>query len=163
METTMTQPNYTSSITANISPLEATERISRVADWWTANITGPSGTSGDAFKISWGETWLALSVAELVPGKKIEWLVTDCNLGFIQDKKEWKDTRIVFDITSEGKETTVKMTHVGLVPSVECYGACETGWNFYILESLQGLLRENKGLPDMRGKRRTENQVAGAA
>lgn len=157
----MAGQDYTASITANILSLEATNRIGRVADWWTAKITGPSNKVGDAFNINWGETWLDISVVELEPGKRVAWLVIDCNLGFIQNKKEWKDTRIVFDITSNGAETKVKMTHFGLVPSVECYGACETGWNFYILESLQNLLHENQGFPDMRGKReRAKNAEA---
>ena len=34
------------SITANVTPHEAAERISRVADWWTANLTGAVGKVG---------------------------------------------------------------------------------------------------------------------
>lgn len=156
----MAAQDYSSSITANISAVEATNRISRVADWWSVKATGPSSKTGDAFNINWGDTWLDISVAELVPGKKVIWFVTDCNLGFIEDKKEWKGTRIVFDISSNGAETTVTMTHVGLRPSVECYGVCETGWNFYILESLQNLLKDNRGFPDQRGKRGSATKVA---
>jgi hypothetical protein len=78
-----------------------------------------------------------------------------CNLHFIEDKKEWKDTQVVFDISSDGSTTAVTMTHAGLVPGVECYDACKKGWDFYILESLQKLLRENKGIPD--GQRRQES------
>ena len=156
----MTGQDYTSSITANVSAQEATTRINRVADWWTAKVTGHSSKVGDAFKLDWGETWVDMRVVELNLGKRLVWLVTDCNLGFIQDKKEWKDTQVIFDITSNGAETTVKMTHVGLKPTVECYETCEKGWNFYILESLQNLLKENSGFPDMRGKRGNAEKTA---
>jgi len=156
----MTGQDYSSSITANITAQQATERISRVADWWTAHVTGDSTKVGDAFTVRWGDTFLDFKVVELTPAKRVEWLVTDCNLSFIEDKKEWKDTRVVFEISSSGNETTVKMTHVGLLPSVECYNTCEKGWNFYILESLQNLLNVNQGFPDMQGKRKRAEQVA---
>ena len=39
------------------------------------------------------------------------------------------------------------MTHVGLVPGIECYEDCEKGWDFYIKESLFKFLTEGKGLP----------------
>ncbi len=156
----MTGQSYTSSITANISALEATDRINRVTDWWTSKVIGQSSKIGDTFKLDWGSTWVEMRVAELEPGRKVAWVVTDCHLGFINDKKEWKDTQIVFDISSNGSDTTVKMTHVGLLPSVECYDVCQTGWNFYILESLQNFLKTNQGFPDQRGRREASERVA---
>ena len=159
----MTGQDYTSSITANITAQQATERINDVAGWWTASVTGASAKVGDAFTVRWGETFVDFTVAELNPGERVAWLVTDCNLTFVEDMKEWKDTRVVFDISSHGNETTVKMTHAGLAPGVECYSACEKGWNFYILESLQNLLDENQGFPDMRGKRESAEKVAAGA
>ena len=70
----MSAQNFTSSITANISPLEATKRVCRVPDWWTAKTSGPSSKVGDAFNINWGETWLDISVAELEPEAFQSWL-----------------------------------------------------------------------------------------
>jgi Activator of Hsp90 ATPase homolog 1-like protein len=151
----MTGQDYSASITANITAQEAAARISRVTDWWTASFTGASSKVGDTFTLCWGDTFVDFAVLELVPSKKIVWRVTDCNLHFIEDKNEWKDTQVVFDISSDGSSTAVTMTHAGLVPGVECYNACKKGWDFYILESLQKLLRENKGIPD--GQRRQES------
>ena len=149
----MTGQSYSSSITANIPAAEAAERICRVAEWWTASVTGNSSREGDSFKLLWGDTFVDFTVAEVIPAEKIVWQVTDCNLAFISDKKEWKGTQVVFEISSSGDSTTVTMTHIGLMPHVECYETCNKGWNFYITESLQNLLRENVGFPDMRGKR----------
>lgn len=148
----MTGRDYSASVTANITAAEATERINRVADWWTASFTGASERVGDAFTVRFGETFVDFAVVEHVPGRRIVWRVTDCNLHFIGDKKEWKDTRVVFDISSNGPATTVTMTHAGLVPGIECYENCEKGWDFYVGESLQKLLTENQGIPD--GRRR---------
>jgi len=151
--------DYSASITANITAQEAAERISRVADWWTRSFTGAARKVGDAFLVRFGETFVEFAVVELVPARRIVWQVTDCNLHFIADKKEWKDTRVVFEISSDGPAATVTMTHVGLVPGVECYESCEKGWDFYVRQSLQKLLTENQGIPD--GRRRQE--IAGKA
>jgi len=158
----MTGQDYSRSITANITALEATERINRVADWWTASFTGASGKVGGAFTVRFGETFVDFAVVELVPARRIVWQVTDCNLHFIGDKKEWKDTRVVFDI-SDGAATTVTMTHAGLVPGVECYEVCRKGWNFFITESLQKLLRENQGMPDGGGRRESAERAGAEA
>ena len=84
----MNGQDYSASITANIRAQEATARISRVADWWTAHFTGASGRVGDSFTVRFGETFVDFAVVELVPGRRIVWRVTDCNLQFIEDKKE---------------------------------------------------------------------------
>jgi hypothetical protein len=155
----MAGQDYSSSITANIPAQEAAERISRVAEWWSANFTGASVKVGDTFTLRWGDTFVDFAVVELVPSKRIIWRVIDCNLQFVEDKKEWKDTQLVFDISSDGSATTVTITHVGLVPGIECYNTCKKGWDFYILESLQNLLRDNRGLPDMRGRQESAEEV----
>jgi hypothetical protein len=104
--------------------------------------------------------WTLGSLSSFPEGES-GWRVTHCNIHFIEDKKEWKDTRVVFDISSDGAATTVTMTHAGLAPGVECYENCRNGWNFYITESLQKLLAENQGIPD--GQRRQESaEKAGA-
>ena len=118
-----------------------------MADWWTANFSGASGKVGDAFTVRFGETFVDFTVVEHVPTRRIVWRVTDCNLHFIEDKKEWKGTRVIFDLSSDGAATTVTMTHAGLMPDVECYENCRRGWNFFIKESLQKLLSENQGKP----------------
>jgi len=40
------------------------------------------------------------------------------------------------------------MTHIGLVPGIECYERCNEGWNHFIKESLFSLITEEKGLPE---------------
>ena len=77
------------------------------------------------------------------------WQVTDCNLDRLHDKKEWNGTTVVWDISSDdGGTTRVHMTHVGLVPGVECYDECKRGWDFCVGKSLQKLLAEGTGLPN---------------
>jgi hypothetical protein len=79
-------------------------------------------------------------VMELVPGKKVVWLVVDSTLNFVVDKSEWKGTKITFEIAKKGDKTEVRFTHVGLIPDHECYGACSNAWGSYINGSLWDLI-----------------------
>ena len=85
----------------------------------------------------------------MVPGKKIVWLVTDCNLTWLKDIKEWNGTRIEWKVSTVNNLTQISMTHVGLVPGIECYNDCEKGWNFHIGTSLFKLITEGVGMPDV--------------
>ncbi len=144
----MENKDYHNYVTAAVSAKEAFEKINNVSKWWTGSFNGKSQTPGDTFSVSFGETFVDFKIDEVVPDRKIVWKVTDCNLHWIEDKKEWKNTKIVWDISGDGKSTKIDMTHVGLIPEAECYNDCKKGWNFYVGESLFKLLTENKGLPD---------------
>jgi hypothetical protein len=43
---------------------------------------------------------------------------------FVQDKAEWNGTDVVFEIATKGAKTELRLTHVGLVPAINCYGKC---------------------------------------
>ena len=103
-------------------------------------LSGPIGTK-TSITASKGST-------ELVPGKRVVWLVLDSSLSFIKNKKEWNGTRITFDIARKGDNTEVRFTHVGLVPDQECYGACSDAWGSYIRGSLRSLISKGKGAPN---------------
>jgi hypothetical protein len=92
-------------------------------------------------------------LTEVVPGKKIVWLVTDSCLNFIKDTNEWTGTRIVFEISRSASKTKLVFTHEGLVPEVECYDACSPAWTEYIQHSLLNLITTGKGDPNLEGKR----------
>jgi hypothetical protein len=142
--------DYSKTIAANIQASEAVNRISRVADWWTKGFSGASQKAGDTFTVRFGETFKDFKIVELIPEKKIVWQVTNSNLSWIKNKTEWNNTQVVWELSTDNNITTVRMTHVGLVPGIECYCNCELGWNFCVGESLLKLLTENKGLPDPR-------------
>ncbi len=143
----MKTQDYHSSITAHISAKEAFEKIADVNDWWTANFEGSAKKLNDVFTVRFGETFVVFKITEIHPENKIVWLVTDCHLPWLNDKKEWKNTKIVWEISHEKDETKIEMTHVGLTPDVECYENCKKGWDHFINESLFKLFTENKGLP----------------
>ena len=75
-------------------------------------------------------------VVELIPNKKVVWLVTESNLSFTKNKSEWTGTKIVFEISEVNNKTEVLFTHMGLIPKFECYGDCSNGWSILIQKSL---------------------------
>ena len=152
----MTQKDYSSTIIANLTTKEVFDRISRISDWWTKGFTGDSSQVGDRFTVRFGDTFVDFNIIEVIPHKRIVWHVTNCNLHWIQDKTEWKDTKIIWEVSSEDGTTRLSMTHLGLAPGIECYEDCKTGWNFYVGESLKKLLTENTGMPD--GQRRVQSR-----
>ena len=48
------------------------------------------------------------------------------------------------------------MTHIDLIPEIECYENCGKGWNFYTGESLTKLINEEAGMPDTPTNKRTQ-------
>src|SRR5438309_11261834 len=124
----MENKNYHTTIMVNASAEEAMKKISGVNLWWAKNFSGNAEKLNDKFTVRFGETFVDFSISELVLGKKVVWKVTDCNLHWIKTKKEWNDTEVVFEISSEKNKTKIDFTHIGLVPGVECYNNCEAGW-----------------------------------
>jgi len=143
----MEKQSYTAVITAPVTTKEAQEAIGNVAGWWAQNVTGSSQNLNDVFTTYFGETFGTFKIVEFEPGKKIVWLTTDCYLDLLKDKKEWLGTKIVWEISTVDNSTQIRMTHVGLVPGIECYNDCEKGWDFFIKESLLNLLIGDRGLP----------------
>jgi hypothetical protein len=143
----LSKADYHSSIAINMTPLAAFEGISQVSGWWANKIEGSAQKLNDVFTARFGTTWATLKITEFEQGKKIVWLVQDCYLDLLKDKTEWKDTQIIWDIKAEKNQTIVSMTHLGLVPALECFEDCTGGWNFYVGESLFNFLTQNKGIP----------------
>ena len=106
----------------------------------------------DKFTVPFGElngekSFVDFVVSEFVPNKKAVWKVTNCNLPWFKDKTEWNNTEVVFEISSENSMTKIDFTHIGLVPGIECYDACEKGWDGHVTNSLVKYINEGKGNP----------------
>lgn len=150
----MYNQDYKATITANTSAREAFNSINRVSDWWSERFSGSAQKLNDVFTVhfEFGDSF-TIRIIDLVTDKKIVWLVTDCDLTWVKDKKEWKNTKMWFEISTENKSTQISFTHIGLVPALECFDGCTKGWDYFIKGSLFKLLTSGKGEPDKRKKR----------
>jgi hypothetical protein len=139
--------DFNSSISAKISASEAIKKISNVPEWWGITFTGSAEKQNDKFVVKMtGDSFFSFTVTELTPGKRVVWLVTDCNMPWYSDKKEWTNTKLIFDLHENNGETELKFTHEGLTPDVECYKDCAPGWNHWITTSLFSYLTTGKGV-----------------
>ncbi len=101
------------------------------------SLTVKASTKEAMEKISQVNLWWA--------DKKIVWLVTDCNLHWIKDKKEWKNTETIWTLTRKGGKTQIDFAHKGLTPDSECYESCKPGWTHHLEDSLVKLIDEGRG------------------
>jgi Activator of Hsp90 ATPase homolog 1-like protein len=130
------------------SPREVFDAINKVRGWWSEEIDGDTDRLGAEFRFHHKDLHRSTQkITEFVPDKRVVWHVVDGQINFVKDTTEWDGTDIVFDIARKGGKTELRFTHVGLVPTIECYGGCSGAWGFYVNQSLQSLIAIGKGDP----------------
>ena len=146
----MSNANYTTTFTVDQSPEEVFDAINNVRGWWSGKFEGDTDKLGAEFTYRYGDLHHSVQkVTEFVPGKKIVWHVVEATMTFIEDQHEWKGTDIIFEIAKKGDKTEVHFTHKGLVPAVECYGACSNAWGGLVNGNLRKLITTGEDQPDI--------------
>jgi hypothetical protein len=141
--------SYHVRLTVEATPHEVFDRVTSVSRWWNRSVDGASTKQDDVFTVRFEDLHVSTQkLIEVVPDRKVVWLVTDATLSFLADKHEWRNTTIRFELSTDGNRTHLDFTHVGLVPGIECYRACTKGWDHYIKTSLWNLLMTGTGMPD---------------
>lgn len=138
--------SYTTTIETEKSPHEVFSCIKEVPKWWSKDFEGNSKQLSDEFIIHHPNAhYSKQKLVEVIPNKKIVWLVTDSTLHWLHnDKLEWTNTKMVFEINTKGNKTILHFTHEGLVPEKECYPRCEQGWTMIINNWLFKFINEGK-------------------
>jgi hypothetical protein len=141
--------SFTAAFSVDQTPEEVFHAINNVRGWWSEDIEGGTGRAGAEFTYRYQDTHRCrIKVTELVPGERVAWHVPDNYFAFTQDKTEWKDTHVHFEITARDGKTEIRFTHAGLVPEYECFDVCSSSWDFYLNTSLRALIRTGQGLPN---------------
>jgi len=141
--------SFAAAFSVDKTPDEVFRSINNVRGWWSEDIQGGTSQAGDEFIYRYQDAHRCrIKVTELVPGKRVAWRVLDNYFDFTQDKAEWKDTEIHFEISARDGKTEIRFTHVGLVPEYECFDVCANSWAFYLYTSLRALIRTGHGVPN---------------
>jgi hypothetical protein len=133
------------------SPNEVFNAIRNISKWWTENVNGKSLSLNDEFTVQFEDMHFSRQrLIEVIPNKKIVWLVTDSKLSWLENQQEWTDTKIVFEIYNHDNGTQLRFTHIGLIPKAECYDDCSSAWTQYIRSSLFKLITTGIGHPEQK-------------
>ena len=145
----MKDQNYTRSIEIPATASNVFNHINNVSGWWAVNangqkseIEGQSAKLNDEFIMRFGDVhYSKQKLVEVVPNKKVVWLVTDSKLNWLEnDKTEWTGTKMIFELSPNGDNTVLTFTHEGLLPGKECYNRCAPSWDMFITERLRNFI-----------------------
>jgi len=130
----MKKKNYTATIEVAKSAKDVFNDIKEVSKWWSKDYEGNSTNLNDEFVICHpGAHFSKQKLIEVIPDKKVVWLVTDSELNWLEnDKHEWTNTKMIFEITPKEDKTLLHFTHEGLAPEIECYDRCTNAWGQYL-------------------------------
>ncbi len=146
----MATTDFTFTLTTAKTPQEVFQAITNVRGWWSGlyseEIHGGTEQLNDefSFRAAEGAHYSKQKLVEVIPGKKVVWLVTDSDFKYIGKKDEWTGTKVIFDISDKGGKTQLVFTHEGLTPEVECYDSCAPAWTEYLKEKLAVLINTGK-------------------
>jgi hypothetical protein len=155
----MKTSDFSTTVLVDQTPKEAFDAITNVRGWWSEEIEGGTAKLNDVFNYHYEDVHRTkIKLIEVVPEKKVVWHVLENYFKFTEDKSEWTDTKVVFDISQKDNKTLIRMTHQGLNSEYECFDICSNAWTQYIQESLRDLITTGKGKPNGVGKPQTENE-----
>jgi hypothetical protein len=108
--------HYTTSIEVAKSPEVVFNHILHdVAKFWPEDVEGESSKLNDEFIFTSGEGshYSKNKVIELVPNKKVTWLVTESIRK--TDNFDWTGTKMIFELTPKGDHTLIEFTYDGII------------------------------------------------
>ena len=142
----MTKQDFTTTFLVDQTPKQVFNAINNPQAWWTGEIKGSTNKLNDEFTYRYKELHFSNQrIIDMIPDQKVVWLVTESKINYAEDKREWSDTKISFEISEQDNKTQLRFTHLGLVPEIECFDSCSNSWSQLIQQSLFSLITTSKG------------------
>ncbi len=120
-----------------------------ITQWWTEMLEGNPEAENGTFTVRFGDAvFKTIEVTTLIPNERVVWTVVDSliDLPALVNKTEWIGTTIIWDIVPTDTGTSLKLTHIGLTPEIECFAICREGWKQFT-DSLTDHIHDRKGKP----------------
>ena len=146
----MVTSDFTLTLLTDQSSQEVFQAVNNVRDWWSGyyaeEIEGDTEKLNDefSFRAGGGLHYSKQKLIEVIPNKKVVWLVTDSELSFLEKKDEWTGSKVIFEISKKGDKTQLVFTHEGLTPEIECYDSCAPAWTQYLHNKLLPIINAGK-------------------
>ena len=139
-----TAANYTVSIEVAKSPTVVFHHLLHdISKFWPEDFEGESAQLNDEFIFTTGDSHYSKNkVAELIPDKKVVWLVTESLRK--TDGFEWTGSKMIFELTPKGDKTVLRFTYNG--PTLESeYDRLVQLCDKVIKETLYNFITTGKG------------------
>jgi hypothetical protein len=137
----MKKQDFSTTILVDQTPSEIFNAINNPQLWWSGEIKGNAKKLNDEFTYRYKDLHMSKQrIVEMIPDQKVVWLVFDSDINYVVDKREWTNTKIIFEIEEKDNKTQLRFTHVGLVPEIECFDACSNSWSQLIQQGLFTLI-----------------------
>ena len=117
--------------------------------WWSESFEGNAENPGDRFTVRFGNAvFKTIRVQHPESPKQVLWHVEDSLIDFeeLNNKREWINTRILWETEPDEEGVKIHLTHFGLHPEQDCYQICAAGWQQFT-GSLKQFLETGKGNP----------------
>lgn len=114
-----------------------------IATWWTPLIRGHLG-AGKEFELGFAglDETIRIRVDIAREPDLVAWTILEHS-----GLPEWTDTKVRFALSiSEPDKTVLNFCHHGLVPKLQCYSDCRSGWEHF-LHSLADVAAGGSGSP----------------
>ena len=155
----MTTSDFTTTLLVDQTPKEAFNAFNNVRGWWSEEIDGNTERLDDEFTYHFEDLHISkIKLIEVVPNKRVVWLMKYNYFKFTKDRSELTGTKISLEIEEKDNKTQIRFTHHGLVPELECFDICSNAWSEYIQKSLFSLITTGKGGPNSTGNPRTADE-----
>lgn len=147
----MKTQDYTATILVDETPKQAFDAINNVRGWWSEEVEGGTEKLNNEFTYHYKDVHRCkMKLIEVIPGKKVVWLVLENYFDFTEDQTEWTGTKVSFEISEQDGKTQIRFAHLGLIPEFECFDICSNAWGGYINHSLRNLIATGKGQPNQK-------------